>query len=125
MRARDEAAARTHVRWLEVWDEEASTLCLRDAQHEHECTWSYDGERMDLAVYSPTLTVNLKMQGGFQVTWAEGQPGRKGLAQDRADAGHSSSYSLPHLRIAGSITYTDERGKPTAVDVRGAGWADR
>ena len=59
------------------------------------------------------------------VAWAEGQPGRKGLAQDRADAGHSSSYSLPHLRIAGSITYTDERGKPTAVDVSGAGWADR
>lgn len=32
---------------------------------------------------------------------------------------------LPRLRIAGSVTYTDERGKPVAVDVSGSGWADR
>ncbi|HWN61655.1 MAG TPA: hypothetical protein VNO25_13440, partial [Streptosporangiaceae bacterium] len=54
----------------EVWDEEASTLCLRDAQHEHECAWSFDGERMDLAVSSPTLAFTLKIQGGSQVMWA-------------------------------------------------------
>ena len=109
----------------EVWDEETSTLCLRDAQHEHECAWSFDGERMDLAVCSPTLAVNLKIRGGSQVMWADDQPGAKGLVQERADGGHSSSYSWPHLRIAGSIAYTDERGKPTAVDVNGSGWADR
>jgi len=28
---------------------------------------------------------------------------------------------LPRLRIAGSVTYTDERGKPVAVDVSGSG----
>jgi predicted secreted hydrolase len=39
--------------------------------------------------------------------------------------GASFSYSLPRLRIAGSVTYTDERGKRTAVDVSGSGWADR
>jgi hypothetical protein len=106
----------------EVWDEEASTLCLRDAQDEHECTWSFDGERMDLAVSSPELALNLRIQGGSQVMWAEGQPGAKGLVQDGADGFY---YSLPRLRIAGSVTYTDERGKPTPVDVSGSGWADR
>ena len=106
----------------EVWDEEASTLCLRDAQHEHECAWSFDGERMDLAVSSPTLAFNLKMQGGSQVMWAEDQPGAEGLGRDSADGGHGFSYSLPRLRIAGSVTYADERGKPTAVDVSGSGW---
>lgn len=109
----------------DVWDEEASALCLRDAQHEHECAWSFDGERMGLAVCFPTLAVNLKIQGGSQVMWAEDQPAATGLGQDSADGGQSLSYSLPHLRIAGSITYTDERGKPTAVDVSGSGWADR
>ena len=39
-----------------------------------------------------------------------------GPVQDRADGGRSFSYSLLRLRIAGSLTYTDERGKPTAVD---------
>lgn len=109
----------------EVWDEEASTLCLRDAQHEHECAWSFDGERMDLAVSSPTLAFNLKMRGGSQVMWAEDQPGAEGLGQDSADGDHGFSYSPPRLQIAGSVTYTDERGKPTAVDVSGSGWADR
>ena len=109
----------------EVWDEEASTLCLRDAHHEHECAWSFDGERMNLAVSSPTLAFDLKIQGGSQVMWAEDQPRAAGLVRDRADGGHSFSYSLPHLRIAGSVTYTDERGKPIAVDVSGSGWADR
>jgi len=109
----------------EVWDEQASTLRLRDAQHEHECAWSFDGERMGLAVNSPTLAFNLKIQGGSQVIWAGHQPGAEGLVQDSADGGHGFSYSLPHLRIAGSVTYTDERGKPTAVDVSGSGWADR
>jgi len=51
--------------------------------------------------------------------WAEYQPGTKKPVQDRADGGRSFSYSLPRLRIAGSLTYTDERGKPTAVDVSG------
>jgi len=109
----------------EVWDEEASTLRLRDAQHEHECAWSFDGERMDLAVSSPTLAFSLKIQGGSQVMWAEDQPGAEDLVQDSAGGGHSFYYSLPRLRIAGSVTYTDERGKPTAVDVSGSGWADR
>jgi hypothetical protein len=109
----------------EVWDEETSTLCLRDAQHEHECAWSFDGERMDLAVSSPTLAVNLKIQGGSQVMWAEDQRRAAGLDRDSACGSHSFSYSLPHLQIAGSVTYTDERGKPTAVDVSGSGWADR
>ena len=45
--------------------------------------------------------------------WADDLPGAKGLVQDRADGGRSFSYSLPHLRITGSITYTDERGKLT------------
>jgi len=109
----------------EVWDEETSTLYLRDAKHEHECAWSFDGERMDLAVSSPTLAFNLKVQGGSQVMWAEDQPRAAGLVRDSAGGGHSFSYSLPHLRIAGSVTYTDERGKPTTVDVSGSGWADR
>jgi predicted secreted hydrolase len=109
----------------EVWDEETSTLCLRDAQHEHECAWSFDGERMDLAASSPTLAVNLKIQGGSQVMWAEDQTRAAGLDRDSAGGSHSFSYSLPHLQIAGSVTYTDERGKPTAVDVSGSGWADR
>jgi hypothetical protein len=109
----------------EVWDEEASTLCLRDAQHEHECAWSFDGERMDLAVSSPTLAFNLKIQGGSQVMWAEDQPRAAGLVRDRAGGGYSFSYSLPRLRIAGSVTYTDERGKLITVDVSGSGWADR
>jgi CrtC N-terminal lipocalin domain len=109
----------------EVWDEETSTLCLRDAQHEHECAWSFDGERMDLAASSPALAVNLKIQGGSQVMWAEDQTRATGLDRDSAGGSHSFSYSLPHLRIAGSVTYTDEREKPTAVDVSGSGWADR
>ena len=109
----------------EVWDEQTSTLCLRDAQHEHECAWSFDGERMDLAVSSPTLAVNLKIQGASQVMWAEDQRRATGPEQDSACGGHSFSYSLPHLQIAGSVTYTDERGKPIAVDVSGSGSADR
>jgi len=109
----------------EVWDEQASTLCLRDAQHEHECAWSFDGERMDLAVSSPTLAFNLKIDGGSQVMWAEDQPGAEGLGRHRADGGHGFYYSLPRLRIVGSVTYTDERGKPIAVDVSGSAWADR
>lgn len=80
---------------------------------------------MGLAVCFPTLAVDLKIQGGSQVMWAEDQSGATGLGQDSADGGQSFSYTLPHLRIAGSITYTDERGKPTAVDVSGSGWADR
>jgi hypothetical protein len=109
----------------DVWDEQASALCLRDAQHEHECAWSFDGERMDLAVSSPTLAFSLKVQGGSQVMWAGYQPGATGLVPDSADGGRGFYYSLPHLRIAGSVTYTDERGKPIAVDVSGSGWADR
>ena len=109
----------------EVWDEEASALCLRDAQHEDECVWSFDGGRMDLAVSSPTLAFNLKIQGGSQVMWTGYQPGAEGLVQDSADGGRGFCYSLPRLRIAGSVIYTDERGKPTAVDVSGSGWADR
>lgn len=109
----------------EVWDEETSTLCLRDAQHEQECAWSFDGERMDLAVSSPTLAFSLKIQGGSQVMWAEDQPRAVRLIRDSAGDSHSFSYSLPHLQIAGSVTYTDERGKPTTVDLSGSGWADR
>ena len=109
----------------EVWDERASTLYLRDAHHEHECAWSFDGERMDLAVCSPALAFDLKGQGGSQVMWAGHQPGAKGLVTDSADGGHGCYYSLPRLRLAGSLTYADERGKPTVVDVSGSGWADR
>ena len=109
----------------EVWDKETSTLRLRDPQHEHECAWSFDGERMDLAVSSPTLAFNLKIQGGSQVMWAEDQPRAAGLVRDSAGGSHSFSYSLPHLQIAGSVTSTDERGKPTTVDLSGSGWADR
>ena len=79
----------------------------------------------DLVVSSPTLAFNLKSRGVSRLMWAEYQPGAKGPVQDRADGGRSFSYSLPRLRIAGSLTYTDERGKPTAVDVSGSGWADR
>ena len=71
---------------------------------------------MDLTVCSPTLAVSLKIQGGSQGIWADDQPGAEGL---------SFSYSLPRLRIAGSVTYTDERGKPTTADIIGSGWADR
>ena len=109
----------------EVWDEEVSALCLRDSPHEHECAWSFDGERMDLAVSSPALAVDLKIRGGSPVMWADDQPGVEGLAQEGAGGGHGFWYSLPHLRITGSVTYTDERGKLTAVDVSGSGWADR
>jgi len=49
--------------------------------------------------------------------WAQYQPGAKEPVQDRADGGRSFSYS--RLRIAGPLTYTDKRGKPTAVDVSG------
>jgi predicted secreted hydrolase len=88
-------------------NEEISALRLVDARHEHECAWSLDGERMNLAVSSPALALDLRMQGGFQAVWA------------------GDFYTLPRLRIAGSITYADERGKPVVVDVSGAGWADR
>ena len=74
----------------EVWDEEASTLCLRDAYHAHECAWSFDGERMDLAVSSPTLAFTLKIQGGSQVVWAEDQPRAAGLVRDSAAAATAS-----------------------------------
>jgi predicted secreted hydrolase len=109
----------------QVWDEQASTLRLRDAKHEHECAWSFDGERMDLTVCSPALTVNLKMQGSPKVIWANDQPGTEGPVQDETEGSYGFSYSLPCLRIAGSITYTDERGKPTTADISGSGWADR
>ena len=109
----------------QVWDERASMLHLRDAKKEHECAWSFDGERMDLTVCSPTLAVSLKIQGGSQVTWDDDRPGAEGPAQDGTDDGHGFSYSLPRLRIAGSVTYIDERGKPTTADVSGSGWADR
>jgi len=109
----------------EVWDEQASALRLRDAQDEHECAWSFDGERMNLTVCSPTLAVSLKIQGGSQVIWADDQPGAEGLVWDMAGGSHSFSYSLPRLRIAGSVTYTDERGKPITADIIGSGWADR
>lgn len=94
----------------EVWDKEASALRLRDARDEHECAWSFDGERMDLAMRSPTLGFSLKVLAGSQAMWA---------------ADHSFFYSLPRLQITGSVTYTDERGKPIDVDVSGTGWADR
>jgi hypothetical protein len=82
----------------DVWDVKTSTLRLRDARHGHECAWSFDGERMDLAVSSPKLAFTLTIQGGSEVTWADG--------------GHGSYYSMPRLRITGSVSYTDERGKP-------------
>jgi CrtC N-terminal lipocalin domain len=88
-------------------NEDTSTLRLAGAGHEHECVWSFDGERMSLAVRSPALALDLRMQGGFQVMRA------------------GDFYSLPRLRIAGSMTYADERGKTVVVDVSGAGWADR
>lgn len=72
----------------EVWDEETSTLRLQDA--ERECAWSFDGEQMDLTVYSPTLAVSLKMQGGSQVMWGDDQPGAKGRIQDKADGATAS-----------------------------------
>jgi predicted secreted hydrolase len=109
----------------EVWDDQASALRLRDAQDEHECAWSFDGERMDLTVCSPTLAVSLKIQGGSQVIWADDQPGAQGPGQDGTDDGQGFSYSLPRLRIAGSVTCIDQRGKPTTADVSGSGWADR
>jgi predicted secreted hydrolase len=99
----------------EVWDEETSALRLRDAQDEHECAWSFDGERMDLAMRSPALGFNLNIQ-----VWAGDQAGP---ARHRADSG--GSYSLPRLQITGSVTYPDERGKPVEVEVSGTGWADR
>ena len=49
----------------------------------------------------------------------------QGPAQDRTGGGHGFSYWLPRLRIAGSVTYIDERGKPTTADVSGSGRADR
>jgi predicted secreted hydrolase len=88
-------------------NEETSALRLADARQEHECAWSFGGERMHLAVSSPALALDLRMQGGFPAVWA------------------GDFYSLPQLRIAGSITYADERGKPVTVDVSGSGWADR
>ena len=78
--------------------------------------------RAELAVSSPTLAFNLKNRGGSQLMWAEYQSGAKGPS--RADGGRSFSCSLPRLRITGPLTYTDERGKPTAVDVSASGWAD-
>jgi hypothetical protein len=62
--------------------------------------------RADLVVSSPTLAFNLKSRGVSRLMWAEYQPGAKGPVQDRADGGRSFSYSLPRLRIAGSLTYT-------------------
>jgi hypothetical protein len=80
--------------------------------------------RAELAVSSPTLAFHLKNRGGSPADVGRIPVWREGPVQDRADGGHSFSYSLPRLRIAGPLTYTDERGKPTAVDVSGSGWAD-
>jgi hypothetical protein len=80
--------------------------------------------RAELAVSSPTLAFNLKNRGGFPADVGRIPVWREGPVQDRADGGHSCSYSLPRLRIAGPLTYADERGKPAAVDVSGSGWAD-
>jgi hypothetical protein len=109
----------------EAWDGETSTLRLHDAQHEHECAWSYDGEQMHLAVSSPTLAFNLEMQGGSQVMWAKDKLGAEGLIQEGPEGEYSFYYSLPRLRVAGSLTNTDERGQPTTVEVGGFGWTDR
>jgi predicted secreted hydrolase len=106
-----------------VWDGDTSTLRLNDAQH--ECVWSYDGEHVHLAVTLPTMAFDLEMQGGSQVMWAKDQLGAEGLIQEGPEGEYSFYYSLPRLRIAGSLTYADEGGQPTTVEVGGSGWVDR
>ncbi len=107
----------------EVWDADTSTLRLRSAQY--DCSWSYDGENLNLAVTSPTMSFHLGMQGGSQVMWAKDQLGVEGLIQEGPEGDYSFYYSLARLRISGSVTYTDETGHPTTVEVSGSGWVDR
>ena len=90
-------------------------------RRESSVGWSGPGHRPMRNSLSP----GLKSRGVSQTDVGRIPAWREGAVQDRADGGRSFSYSLPRLRIAGSLTYTDERGKPTAVDVSGSGWADR
>jgi hypothetical protein len=107
----------------ELWEGDTSTLRLHDAQH--ECAWSYDGEQMRLAVMSPTIAFHLEMEGGSQVMWSKDKLGAEGLIQEGPEGDYSFYYSLPRLRVAGSLADTDEGGQTTTVEVSGSGWVDR
>ena len=107
----------------EVWDADTSTLRLCSA--EHDCSWSYDGENLNLAVTTPSMSFHLGMQGASQVMWAKDKLGVERLIQEGPEGDYSFYYSLPRLRISGSVTSTDESGHPTTVEVSGSGWVDR
>lgn len=109
----------------EVWHDATSTLRLHDAQHEHECAWSFDGEQLHLMTKSPALAFDLQMLGGSQVMWAKDHLGREGLIQEGAEGDYSFYYSLPRLQVTGSISYTDESKQPITAEVGGFGWIDR
>lgn len=109
----------------EVWDDATSALRLHDAQHAHECTWSFDGEKLRLTTKSPALSFDLQMHGGSQVMWAKDHLGKEGLIQEGAEDDRSFYYSLPRLQVTGSISYTDETKQPTTAEIGGFGWIDR
>ncbi len=47
------------------------------------------------------------------------------VSYDRERRAHRSAAEEWQPHQTGSVTYTDERGKPIDVDVSGTGWADR
>ena len=93
----------------ELWEGDTSTLRLHDAQH--ECAWSYDGEQMRLAVTSPTIAFHLEMEGGSQVMWSKDKLGAEGLIQEGPEGDYSFYYSLPRLRVAGSLAVRMRAGR--------------
>jgi predicted secreted hydrolase len=78
-----------------------------------------------LRVTSGVLAFDLEMRGGSQVMWAKDRLGAEGFIQEGTEGDYSFHYSLPRLRIAGSVSYDDEDGQPVTVEVTGSAWIDR
>ena len=110
----------------EVWDEEVSALCLRDSQHEHRVRLVLrrraDGPGRELAGAGGRPEDSGRFPGHVGR-----RPGCRGGPRPggRPAAATASGIRCRTCGSRGSVTYTDERGKLTAVDVSGSGWADR
>jgi hypothetical protein len=111
------------VNEADTWDAESNALQF--VAGDYSSSWSYEGDLMHLTVASPRLSCDVRITGASHVMYAKDKLGIEGFIQEGAQEDRSYYYSLPHVQLAGRITYTGKGGALRDIDVTGQGWVDR
>ena len=87
--------------------------------------WSYQDDTMKIGGRSPRQEVELALTDERGVLWHKDKMGIQGLIAESSPDEPSFYYSIPALKVDGTLSYADEKGNKIRTKVEGQGWCDR